>query len=485
MLLSLFRFLCPMVAVVLLVVAGGVLLLVSPQAALAASEPALHTDKEFSLLWVLPFVGILLSIAIWPLARPHFWHKHYGKISLVWALLVLVPLLAYVGFATTRTALLALFFHEYMPFIILLLTLFTLSGGVRIYSRANGTPASNCVLLGVGTILASLVGTTGASMLLIRPLLRANQWRHNRKHMVIFFIFLVSNIGGSLTPLGDPPLFLGFLQGVDFFWTTTHMFLPMIFVAIPLLVIFYFLDRHWFRKEGTPPETPADAAGLRLDGAVNLLLLMVVLGAIIASGIWKDSPHFYLWDVEIHANGLMRDGILLACFVASLSLTAAGIREQNNFTWEPIREVAKLFAGIFIAILPVMAILHKGEAGQLGFLISSVSHEGEPINFAYFWLTGILSAFLDNAPTYLLFFNVAGGDAEVLMGVLAQTLLAISCGAVFLGAMTYIGNAPNLMVRAVAQEWEVPMPSFFGYMAWACVFLVPLFLIMSLVFFVF
>ena len=266
--------------------------------------------------------------------------------------LVLIPMLGYVGWVSTRTALLGLFFHEYMPFIILLLTLFTLSGGVRIYSRANGTPASNCVLLGVGTVLASFVGTTGASMLLIRPMLRANQWRRNRKHIVIFFIFLVSNIGGSLTPLGDPPLFLGFLQGVDFFWTTTHMFLPMVLVSVPLLGIFYLLDHHWFRKEGTPPEIPADAEGLRLEGAINLLLLLVVLGAIIASGIWHEAPHFDLYGVEIHANGLMRDGILLACFVASLVLTGTGIREQNNFTWEPIREVAKLFAEFSSPLCP-------------------------------------------------------------------------------------------------------------------------------------
>ena len=295
------KILRPTMRTALLVLAG---LSLAPQAAFAAAEPMISTDKEFSLIWALPFVGILLSIAIWPLVRPHFWHKHYGKISAVWALLVLIPMLGYVGWVSTRTALLGLFFHEYMPFIILLLTLFTLSGGVRIYSRANGTPASNCVLLGVGTVLASFVGTTGASMLLIRPMLRANQWRRNRKHIVIFFIFLVSNIGGSLTPLGDPPLFLGFLQGVDFFWTTTHMFLPMVLVSVPLLGIFYLLDHHWFRKEGTPPEIPADAEGLRLEGAINLLLLLVVLGAIIASGIWHEAPHFDLYGVEIHANGL-------------------------------------------------------------------------------------------------------------------------------------------------------------------------------------
>ena len=453
-------------------------------APVAATEYAAFAGAPpLGLVWSLPFAGLLLSIAIWPLVAPKFWHRHYGKIAAVWAGLVLVPLLFVIGLANTAVAVSELLFHEYLPFVILLLTLFTLSGGVRVYSGARGTPASNTATLAIGTVLASVIGTTGASMLLIRPILRANQWRRSRKHLVIFFIFLVSNIGGSLTPLGDPPLFLGFLQGVDFFWTTRHMLLPMMVVSLPLLAAFYALDHFYFRREGAPPEPPPGAGGLRLDGAVNLGLLVVVLAAIVASGTWKDSPHFYALGAEHHLNGIMRDLVLLACCGLSLVLTKSGIREQNNFTWEPILEVAKLFAGIFIAILPVMVILRGGTDGALGFIIESVSVEGEPRNAAYFWVTGLLSGFLDNAPTYLLFFNVAGGDAEALMGPLAETLLAISCGAVFFGALTYIGNAPNLMVRAVAYEWNVPMPSFLGYLAWAAVILFPVFLVVSLLFF--
>ncbi|MGR4000783.1 MAG: sodium:proton antiporter [Alphaproteobacteria bacterium] len=438
---------------------------------------------ELGLIWALPFMGLLLSIAVWPLVRPVFWHRHYGKISFFWSALVVVPMVIGFGFVDTGHALGELFFHEYLPFVVLLLTLFTLSGGVRIYSRANGTPLSNLVILGIGTFIASFVGTTGASMLLIRPLLRANSWRRSQKHVVIFFIFLVSNIGGSLTPLGDPPLFLGFLHGVDFFWTTRFMLLPMLTMAIPLLCFFYFLDRYFFRAEGSPPEAAEGAVNLRLEGSVNLLLLLGVLLSIVLTGLWEGSPHIGLFGVDLYLNSIVRDVSLLLFLVGSLVLTGGGIREQNNFTWEPILEVAKLFAGIFIAILPVMAILRLGTDGSLGFVIESVSQDGVPNEVAYFWVTGMLSSFLDNAPTYLLFFNVASGDAALLMGELWRTLLAISCGAVFMGSLTYIGNAPNLMVRSVSQEWGVPMPSFFGYMAWALVCLVPMFLVLTVLFF--
>ncbi|MDA8004261.1 MAG: sodium:proton antiporter [Alphaproteobacteria bacterium] len=451
-----------------------------------AADPAdlgMFAGADLGLEWALPFVGLLLSIAIWPLVRPGFWHRHYGKISFVWAMLVVVPMVWGFGAADTAHALGELFFHEYLPFVILLLTLFTLSGGVRIYSRANGTPLSNLAMLTAGTAMASFVGTTGASMLLIRPLLRANSWRRSQKHVVIFFIFLVSNIGGSLTPLGDPPLFLGFLQGVDFFWPTHFMLLPMLVVSLPMLALFYLLDHFYYRREGSPPETAPGAEGLRLEGGVNLLLLVGVLLSIILSGFWSDSPHLVLFGIDLYVNNLLRDAAMLVLLALSLMLTAGGIREQNNFTWEPILEVAKLFAGIFTAILPVMAILRLGTDGSLAFVIESVSRDGAPNEAAYFWVTGILSSFLDNAPTYLLFFNVASGDAALLMDTLWRTLLAISCGAVFMGSLTYIGNAPNLMVRAVAQEWGVAMPSFFGYMAWAVVCLFPMFLVVTWIFF--
>lgn len=457
------------------VVAGG---------AAEVAGDAHHAFELHSLLWTLPFAGLLLSIAVWPLAAPNFWHRHYGKISAAWVAAVVVPLLFTLGASSVSFLLLEVLFEEYIPFIILLTTLFALSGGVRIHSRADGTPNSNLAILGIGTFIAGFVGTTGASMLLIRPLLRANQWRTHRVHTVIFFIFLVSNIGGSLTPLGDPPLFLGFLNGVPFFWPTRNLLLPMLLVALPLLLLYRIVDQHFFKREKGMPMIELMEQKFSVEGAINLGLLLVVLGVIILTGIWNDSPEFNIHGVPLHLNGIVRDLSLVACLGLSLVLTKSGIRKNNHFTWEPMLEVAKLFAGIFIALVPMMILLSARSEGSLGFIIDSVSDEhGEPINLAYFWITGLLSAFLDNAPTYLLFFNVASGDAEVMIGALGPTLLAISTGAVFMGAFTYIGNAPNLMVRGVAREWDVALPSFFGYMAWAAVFLLPLFLVMSLVFF--
>ena len=472
---------------------GGLLLAQSGEGAgaaeaAAAAAPAAgygHAAPELvSLLWTVPFAGLLLSIAIWPLAAPDFWHRHYGKITAFWAALALLPLGLFFGadqlvYLSAETLL-----HEYVPFVILLTTLFALSGGVRIHSRADGGPLGNLAFIGVGTFIAGFIGTTGASMLLIRPLLLANQWRRHRVHTVIFFIFLVSNIGGSLTPLGDPPLFLGFLNGVDFFWPTRHMALPMTMVALPLLVAYLVLDTVLYRRDKRPSEHKASEDKFRIEGSFNLVLLLVVLGAIIATGSWRDAPAFYPLDVKVGLDSLIREAVMLGCLAVSLVATRRGLRESNRFTWEPMIEVAKLFAGIFVALIPVGIILRSGEDGSLGFVLEAVSRDGEPIDLIYFWMTGFLSAFLDNAPTYLLFFNLAGGgDAEMMMGPLGSTLLAISTGAVFMGAYTYIGNAPNLMVRGVAREWKINMPSFFGYMAWASVFLLPPFLLMSLVFF--
>lgn len=444
------------------------------------------SGAQLGLGWVIPFAGILLSIALMPLLTPQLWHHHYGKVAALWALAFVVPFAVVYGFGTTLHLLMHTALLEYLPFIILLLALFTVSGGIQLRGNLHGSPGVNTAMLAVGTGIASWTGTTGAAMLLIRPLLRANDNRRYNAHVVIFFIFLVANIGGSLTPLGDPPLFLGFLKGVDFFWTTSHMLMPMLFVAAVLLVAFYFLDRYYYsREENLPPRPdPTPDNRLGIAGKRNLVLLAGVVGAVLMSGFWKSDIYFDVLGTRVELQNIVRDLILLALAAVSYFGTPERVHQANQFSWAPILEVAKLFAGIFVTIIPAIAILQAGTSGALAPLVQTVtSPDGQPINFAYFWLTGGLSSFLDNAPTYLVFFNLAGGDAQQLMGPMAATLLAVSAGAVFMGANTYIGNAPNFMVKAIAEERGVRMPSFFGYMLWSTVFLVPLFVLVTLIFF--
>ena len=451
---------------------------------------------ELNLVWILPFVGILLSIAFMPLFLPRIWHHHFGKISLGWAVAFLLPCLIVYGWGTTSFLAWETVAHEYLPFIILLFALFTISGGVRIKGSLVGTPALNTGILAIGTVLASFMGTTGAAMLLIRPLCRANDHRKHRVHTIVFFIFLVANIGGSLSPLGDPPLFLGFLKGVSFFWPTTAMFFPMLMLSVLLLGLYYIVDTVLSSREGeTLPmnniETGKEGERLGLEGSVNLLLLAGVVLFVLYSGFAADLPaplgteaYFMIYGVDIKIANLIRDLGLLGLAGLSLILTANESRKLNGFTWFPIIEVATLFAGIFMTIIPALAILRAGSAGALGWVIDGVTQaDGTPLNAAYFWATGILSSFLDNAPTYLVFFNTAGGDPEQLMGELSGTLLAISAGAVFMGAVTYIGNAPNFMVRSIAEDRGIKMPSFFGYMLWSCGILMPLFVVVTFLFF--
>jgi len=445
-----------------------------------------HIDgNTLSILWVIPFIGILLSIAAGPLVAPHFWHNNFGKISFFWALALIVPFLFFEGYSTTLYEVLHIILLDYIPFIILLLALFTISGGIRIKGTLVGTPMLNTIIIFIGTILASWMGTTGAAMLLIRPLIKANQHRENKVHVIVFFIFLVANIGGSLTPLGDPPLFLGFLKGVDFFWTTTAMLKPMIFMVVSLLLIFFIIDSRFYGLEdhSKNPNTESKEK-LGIEGSINFLFLLGVVLAVLMSGIWKPHVSFNVYHVHVELQNLLKDILLLALTAMSWIFTSKKLRERNQFTWFPIQEVAKLFAGIFVTIIPAIAILKAGTGGALASVINSVSSDGSPVNYMYFWLTGILSSFLDNAPTYLVFFNTAGGDAATLMGPLHDTLLAISAGAVFMGANTYIGNAPNFMVKSIAEERGISMPSFFGYMIkYSIPILIPLFILVSIIFF--
>ncbi|MGQ3358767.1 MAG: sodium:proton antiporter [Phreatobacter sp.] len=455
----------------------------------ASAEPALAAaaldGRGMSLAWCLPFAGLLLCIATGPVFYPHVWEHHYGKIAAVWSALVVVPLLAAVPADQALGALTFTMLAEYLPFIILIFSLYTIAGGILVTGNIHGAPVTNTAILAIGAVLASFVGTTGASMIMIRPIIRANDDRVHNVHVVVFFIFIVSNCGGALTPLGDPPLFVGFLKGVDFFWTTRALFVETLLVLAALLAIFYVLDAWLYAKEGRVKPDPTPDSRVGVKGLAMLGLIGVVVAAILLRGYWKPGVSFKLAGVDFPLQDLVSNVVMLAGGLASLKLANPIFREQNGFSWGPVKEVAKLFAGIFICIIPVIAILAAGRNGALAPLVALVSNpDGTPNNVMYFWLTGLLSSFLDNAPTYLVFFELAGGDPKVLMGPLATTLAAISTGAVYMGANSYIGNAPNFMVYAIAKDMGVKMPSFFGYMVWSVAILIPIFVLVTLLFFI-
>ncbi|TSJ92420.1 sodium:proton antiporter [Gilliamella apicola] len=449
------------------------------------SHASEFNGQALSLYWAIPFIGILLSIALCPLFLARLWHHHYGKIVAIWTFLFLGSALFFFGLTTTIELTVHAIIEEYIPFILLLLTLFTVSGGILIKSDKISTPKSNVILLAVGVVFASIMGTTGAAMLMIRPLLRANRQRQYAVHTIIFFIFLVANIGGGLTPLGDPPLFIGFLKGVDFFWTVKHMLLPVVLTSGLLLIIYYFIDRYYYVKQYGVINNTIRTEPVKLYGLKNLVLLVAIIASVLLSGVWHSSLYFTLLGSQIALQNLVSDALFIAITLISIVITPKQVRAGNEFNWDPIKEVAKLFIGIFITIVPVLAILRAGDQGALVSMVSMVTSEhGTPINSMYFWLSGLLSGFLDNAPTYLVFFNLASGNATTLMTAYADTLLAISIGSVFMGALSYIGNAPNFMVKSIATQHKINMPSFFGYMKWSIGILIPIFIIDNLVFFV-
>ncbi len=466
---------------------------------------------------VIPFAGILLSIALFPLFAPHFWHHHYPKVALFWALVFAVPfLLVFKGEALYE--ILHIYISDYIPFIILLWSLFTVTGGIFIQGDILATPTTNTGIVLLGTVLASWMGTTGASVLLIRFLLRINEARKYKTHLVIFFIFLVSNIGGALTPLGDPPLFLGFLHGVPFFWTF-HLLPHAGFVVGVLIITLFLIDSYLFKKEKLSPEglhlkrliiedSTAEKGDvevvqeyaenspnpgvhrerLRIRGLYNGFFLLGIIGGVLFSGLVK-LPEVNVLGIPVELQNIIRDLFLILMGILSLVVTPKPVRTENHFTWFPIKEVAYLFAGIFMTIIPALILLRAGEEGNLGFLIKAVR---EP--WHYFWITGSLSSFLDNAPTYLTFFNTALGrfypglpETQAVASLIKSNVIyleAISAGAVFMGSMTYIGNAPNFMVKSISEERGVKMPSFFGYMMWSVGILIPLFVLVNLIFFV-
>jgi Na+/H+ antiporter NhaD/arsenite permease-like protein len=422
---------------------------------------------------VLPFVGLLLAIALLPLFAGHFWDKNANK-ALVAALFSLPVVLELASFGPAGLHQLVEKGQEYLSFILLLLALFVITGGIVVRGSLSGTPLVNTGIFGLGAVLANLIGTTGASVLLIRPVLRANAPRERKVHIVVFFIFIVSNCGGLLTPLGDPPLFLGFLKGVPFEWTLS-LWKEWLLVNGALLVLFNVwdqrvLDQEELERPGSQLEEVMHHAPLRVEGLHNAAFLAGVVALIFFAGR-ANLPYG------------VPQAAMAGLAATAFFVTPERLRRDNGFAWGPIVEVAVLFAGIFVTMAPALLLLNT-HAASLGVR--------EPWQF--YWASGSLSSFLDNAPTYLTFSAAAAGlhglslEGRYLAELLAQgdsgarLVAAISCGSVMMGANSYIGNGPNFMVKAIAEQAGVRMPSFFGYMAYSMGILIPLFVVVTFAF---
>lgn len=453
----------------------------------AADPSADHGAAHASLgdvlpLWsVIPFAGLLLSIALMPMVAGHWWHHNKNQllVAVGWASPVLAFLLYCIGtdymhLGHDASHALTHAVEEYVSFIALLGSLYVISGGILLRGDLEGKPAVNTAFLAVGAVLSNLIGTTGASMLLIRPVLRTNASRKHTWHIPLFFIFLVSNVGGALTPIGDPPLFLGYLRGVDFFWTVTHLWHIWVPVVAVLLAMFYVIDARMYAREEAKEKLQdmATIEPLGVEGNRNFFLLAGVIGAVLLlspDANVHDFRHYYAREIA-----------MVALAGVSVFTTPRSIRQRNQFEYAPILEVASLFVGIFVAMIPATMLL-QAHGGALGVT--------KP--WQYFWATGALSAFLDNAPTYVTFAAMACGVdptctsaenlAPLATGESAQILVAISLGSVFCGAGSYIGNGPNFMVRAIAEAAGYKMPSFFGYVGYAAAFLGPVFALATLI----
>ena len=443
-------------------------------------------------IWLcIPFAGLLLSIAVMPLFKPDWWEKHQPLAVAFWSILFIIPFTAKYGMFTMGETVLECVVNDYLTFIVLLFGLFCVAGNITIDGEFAGSPRINTALFVFGTLLSSVIGTTGSSMLLVRPFIKMNSWRKRKSHIMIFFIFLISNMGGCLTPIGDPPLLMGFMRGVPFFWSM-KLFHILVFNMVILLVIFYFLDRRAYRKdiaEGRKPDIREPGTHFKIVGLHNLIYVAMIVGAVILSGTLPGMSAFQNADGSVISIPIFRSVrlavptlieiiiILVAAFL-SFKTTKSDVRTKNHFTWGAIEEVAVLFIGIFITMQPALMIL-KSKGAELGLT--------KPLEM--FWATGALSSFLDNTPTYLVFLTTAGtlgftsGIVTTVGTISVKILMAISCGAVFMGANTYIGNAPNFMVKSISDENGIRMPSFFGYMGWSLCILVPVFFIDMLVFF--
>lgn len=416
------------------------------------------------------FLGLLLSLSFCPLTTPHFWHKHEKKIILFWGIGCIFSLNYTFGLSKSFNLLADMLLHEYIPFIVLVCAIFTINSGLHINLNMKASPVKNVLVLTVASLFSSIIGTTGASMLFLRPLIRMNHERKYKTHNIIFFIFSVANIGGSLTPLGDPPLFIGFLNGVDFFWPTKHLFMPFLITIIILLLTYFLIDKYLWKKEIIPLEK-AKSINISIEGKKSFIFIFLMI-ILIPFSSHLSSKIIHFGAQEVLLSNILRDALLIILSIASYFLTKQEIRHKNHFSFAPLSEVSILFLAIFTTMIPITFIINAGASSSLR--LSSAS--------SYFWISGILSAFLDNAPTYLVFFTLAGGNAQSLMQSVS-TLQAISLGTVFFGAMTYIGNTPNFIIRSIAKQSQITMPSFIGYLGWSCIILLPIFFIISMIFF--
>lgn len=463
----------------------------------ALTTPALAADAAAASaasvpMWLCaPFGALLLCIAIFPITAPLWWEKHQQWVVLALSAAFLIAYGMLCGAEATAETALECLVNDYLTFIVLLFGLFCVAGNITLVGDLAGSPRVNVALLLFGTFLSSLIGTTGASMLMVRPMIKMNAWRKRKRHIMVFFIFLISNIGGCLTPIGDPPLLMGFSRGVPFFWSLK--LLPvMLFNAVILLTVFYFVDMKAYRRDiaaGRKPDISKPGTDVHIDGLHNIVFLVAIVAAVILSGTLPTLPAFQneagqvlgiriFGGVTLTWPSIIEMAIILLAALLSFKTTHVSVRTANHFTWGAIKEVAVLFVGIFITMQPALMIL-KEQGPALGL--------DSP--FQMFWITGALSSFLDNTPTYLVFLTTAcslGFESGLVttLGTIPETMLmAISCGAVFMGANSYIGNAPNFMVKSISDENGVRMPSFFGYLLWSLVFMGPLFLLDSLLFF--
>lgn len=432
-----------------------------------------------ALEWGIPFLGMLASIALFPILAPRFWHRQMGSVAFAWSAVLLVQEAVIIGVRAAAAAAWHAVLVEYLPFVTLLLALYTAGGGVLLRGGTGGTPAGNVAMLVLGMVMGVVMGTTAATMVLIHPLLRANAHRRRKVHLVLFLIVLVANASGALTPLGNPPLYIGLLHGVPFFWPARHLILPLLVLAGLLLAAFYLIDRKLAAGEPPPPRpVPFRIRGWWNVGLIALVVLIVMLQSM---GQPRD---VVLLGQPVGIGRLAGITLFAIATLVSIRVTPRAVRQGNDFTWHPMAEVAMLFAAIFITIGPVIEMLQAGMAGPLAPLLRlALDAAGQPRPMAYFWLAGLLSAFLDNAPTYLVFLELAGLKPATMSGGDSVVLAAISAGAVFFGGLTYVGNAPNMMLRAIAAHRGVRMPGFFGFMLLSSALLLPVLAVVGVLFF--
>ncbi|MDR1560946.1 MAG: sodium:proton antiporter [Holosporaceae bacterium] len=428
-----------------------------------------------SALWGLPFLGIILSVSLFPLLCHNFWNKYAGRVILFWSSLYLFFVAYLFGFFQFFLAVFEPIVTDYIPFIILISTLYILSGGIFIDFPKGYGPYFNVIFLFCGSIIAGFIGTTGATTLLIRPFLRSNSQRKYKTHLTVFFIFLIANIGGVTTPLGDPPLFIGFLKGIDFFWFIKNLYPFLLNTAFILCALFFAIDFTLFKFETTPTET-INGSTFVIRGVKNLFLMALVLLIVVFCNF---KSCILLSGHEFSVSSILRNSLLILISLISLKTTPPEIRHANCFSFASVKEVAELFAGIFITVTPIIHILRQGMNGAFKCIFEWIAPNGEFIAKKCFWASGLLSSVLDNAPTFLIFFHLAGGDASILMTNKSHILTAFSISTVFMGALTYIGNAPNLMAKSISDDYGVKVPSFLGYLIWSFSILLPVFTIIS------